>query len=304
MYRCSICSWHCGSCSLPSSRVGACVSAPRFARRLSHLPAPVCTCTGAQAADLLHKYKSQPHSVRTPLPMLDAVLGDGFAFGSLTELAGTSGAGKSQWCMSTALSVLLAPGHEATEVVYIETERKLSPQLLERMAMARLAADGVADAGAAAASALRRLHILTATDAPAFLGVLSTLEGMVLQSDVALVVVDSIAGAVKADEGHVARQEALMAAATALKTLAEHFAFAVLVTNLAHTRAGGELSPSLGVAWSHAVNTRLLLDTTGSNREVVVAKCPSAPRVRLPFAITRAGVMMPTEATSRGFAAS
>jgi RecA/RadA recombinase len=114
-----------------------------------------------------------------------------------------------------------------------------------------------------------------------------------------------------------ARTEALASIASSLKALSEEHNAPVLVVNQVMgtiPQSGGdatgatagatagtgasiddELTPALGPAWTHFVNTRLVLDVAPSLRgqglgSVTVAKSPCAPRLTLPYQITAAGI--------------
>jgi hypothetical protein len=125
--------------------------------------------------------------------------------------------------------------------------------------------------------------------------------------------------------------------AATLKQLAEQFHIGVVVTNQVtthlskdgmfgsydvpsenggsatqmHGATGEQLSPALGTAWSHAVNTRLALDygdaqwrakylanldkeihsaRTENYRRLTIAKSPVAPNISIPYYISGMGI--------------
>lgn len=140
------------------------------------------------------------------------------------------------------------------------------------------------------------------------------------------------------ESNYMQRQESLVKQAATLKQLAEQFHLGVIVTNqvttylsrdgmfgsyetssatssdggaLMHSATGEQLSPALGTAWSHAVNTRLALDygdtqwiekvakltddddginSKHSYRRLTVAKSPVAPNISLGYYVSGAGI--------------
>lgn len=77
---------------------------------------------------------SQWSTISTLDPILDAALGGGIPTGSITEIAGEAGAGKTQLLLSLLLAVQLPPPHgSARRALYISTEAPLSTRRLTQM---------------------------------------------------------------------------------------------------------------------------------------------------------------------------
>ncbi|KAL6855244.1 DNA repair protein rhp57 [Amphichorda felina] len=75
-----------------------------------------------------------PSFISTLDPDLDAALGGGIPTGRITEFAGESGAGKTQFLLSLCLAVQLPPPHGlARQALYISTESGLSTSRLAQM---------------------------------------------------------------------------------------------------------------------------------------------------------------------------
>ncbi|KAK9840539.1 hypothetical protein WJX81_000352 [Elliptochloris bilobata] len=235
------------------------------------------------------------------LQVLDAALRGGVPCGSLTELVGPAGVGKSQLCLMLAASMLLDPALPvSSQVLYIDTERKFSAGRLVEVAAARagdvashhdLNPGGFDPAGLAA-----RVLVASPASVVELLSMLQGLEAAVIERGVRLVVVDSIAALARADFAAAQlpqRQQALGQAAAALKHLAETFRIPVVVTSGGQ---GGGLVAALGALWAHAVNTRLVLESVGAARYVKVAKSAAAPDAAVAFRVTARGLEADAEA--------
>jgi RAD51-like protein 1 len=103
------------------------VECQEFIRRVSLYCAPSPT----SALDLLQD--DSIHYLPTGMPLLDAMLRGGFACGTISELVGRAGVGKSQ--LALQLCITAAKYNQAS--IYIDTEQKLSIARLEEMASQR-----------------------------------------------------------------------------------------------------------------------------------------------------------------------
>lgn len=126
------------------------------------------------------------------------------------------------------------------------------------------------------------------------------LQSAIISLNIVLIVIDSIASLARAEFGGSTlwdRQKLLGQQASALKSLAESFRIPVLVTNQITTQfkdGKSTLVAALGPMWAHAVNTRLELTATqsdkGPGRSLLVTKSSSAPVVEIPYRVTRKGL--------------
>ena len=153
---------------------------------------------------------------------------------------------------------------------------------------------------------------------------------VIIDKNVKLLVVDSVASLVRHEFGNSSlpsRQAELTKEAQTLKYLAETFSIPILVTNQVTTKFSepcrdkashqgeiphhpaaerdafrdGEafLTAALGPAWSHSVNTRVVLEQTpgtASGRLLTVAKSPIAPVTTIQFEIDCGGIKLKSEA--------
>ena len=226
------------------------------------------------------------------LRALDSALGGGVPTGSITELVGPAGAGKTQFCLTLAVAAA-APrrlGGLDAGVVFVDTEQKFSGARVAQIAANvfpsayGVSSDDAAHERDAKATALRALTekilVLTPSTLSETLQRLSGLEEALVDHAVRLLVVDSVAALARAEfgtgRGQLARrQELLGQIASVLKQQAERLHMAALVTNQVTTRVrsadedagaaddgggAGSATAALGVKWAHCVNTRLVLE--------------------------------------------
>ena len=188
------------------------------------------------------------------LRALDSALGGGVPTGSITELVGPAGAGKTQFCLTLAVAAA-APrrlGGLDAGVVFVDTEQKFSGARVAQIAANvfpsayGVSSDDAAHERDAKATALRALTekilVLTPSTLSETLQRLSGLEEALVDHAVRLLVVDSVAALARAEfgvgRGQIARrQELLGQIASVLKRQAERLHMAALVTNQVTTRA-------------------------------------------------------------------
>jgi len=242
--------------------------------------------------------------------------------GSVTEVVGPPGMGKTQLCLQAALLTALPEslGGRASAVVYFDTENKFSAERMLEMASHRA---GLHDLTPLA----DRVIVTTTRSAAELTDRLRQLSSAVIDRGVRLVVVDSIASHMRADFGpeSVAQRQALLAEqAGLLKRLADSFRVPVLVTNQitvasrgaathgvpgpagapggngesdgesdgagAGAVGGGRMVAALGPLWAHAVNTRIALLARHGRRWAELCKSPCCPNVAVPYKVGPEGV--------------
>lgn len=244
--------------------------------------------------------RKTPAFVRAHLAPLDDALGGGVPTGSISELVGPAGAGKTQMCLTLACACA-APkrcGGLESGVVFIDTEQRFSSQRLAEIARAKFPetlspahAPDAASAERELESLTSRILVLTPSTLSEMLQRLNGLEEALIDRGVRLLIVDSVAALARAQFGRgqlTQRQELLGQIASALKQLAERLGMAAFVTNQVTTRVGarvrhahdtavrgggdtaggggddadspGSVTAALGTKWAHCVNTRLVLE--------------------------------------------
>lgn len=251
------------------------------------------------ALDLLRAAAAQPLHLRTSLPLLDEALFGGLPAGSVTEVVGPAGLGKTQLCLQLSVLACLERQAEGGSVAYLDTEKKFSSRRMAQIARERF--PDAFPSEEAVAALMGRVLVYNPTSSQALLSTLQALEPAIIDHRVRLVVLDSAASLARADfaPGSLPdRQRMLGQQASRLKYLAEVFRIPVLVTNQVTTHmgdpssagGGGHLTAALGTMWAHAVNTRLVLESTAGSRFLRIAKSPAAPNAAFAYRVTGAGL--------------
>eukprot|EP00904_Undaria_pinnatifida_P011168 jgi/Undpi1/7181/HiC_scaffold_22.g09655.m1 len=192
------------------------------------------------AGDLLRERRETGGSffVATGLPTIDNSLQGGFPTGMITELVGPAGVGKTQACLMLAaqacLPVRLGGLGEDAGVVYVDTERKFSPDRLVEIASTRMPEQYGDFSPAGLERLLNQVTVYTVDTSSALLERLESLQTRIIEGNVRLIILDSVAALARRDfarEDTINRQELLTRQAAVLKSLAYTFSAVVVVTN-------------------------------------------------------------------------
>lgn len=92
---------------------------------------------------------------------------------------------------------------------------------------------------------------------------MQNIEEKIIEENVKMIIVDSIASLVRKEfdpNNLVKRQNILSKTAALLKFYSMEFKIPILVVNQVTSSGGSYVAPALGPLWSHAVNTRLVLE--------------------------------------------
>ncbi|ETV71619.1 hypothetical protein, variant [Aphanomyces astaci] len=115
-----------------------------------------------------------------------------------------------------------------------------------------------------------------------------------------MIIIDSLATLAKhssTDMSVATRQMLLMRVASVLKLLASTYDAYVITTNHTTTRKdqmGLYSQPALGLAWSHCITNRVVLEKTSpSTKAMTVHKAAVAGPACIPYILTKAGVLPP-----------
>lgn len=260
-------------------------------------------------------------SLPTGIGALDKQLRGGVRFGSLTELVGSPGTGKTQLCMQLCLMATSS----GFGCIYMDTENKIS---LERM-VAMLKARSV-DASTNYQHVLDNISVRQPNTIQELVKAFEALDQDILLSrhnssyreqtsqcdvdsqssltmPVRLVILDSIAAPMRRDDSSVVEKSAiLIRCARRLKQLADQLNLCIIVVNqvgaphLNDPNQGPRAA--LGTSWHHCVSTRLQfgagptpgdVENLSTNRTVMISKSNMVPTTEenpVSFCITTTGL--------------
>ncbi|XP_008224994.1 PREDICTED: DNA repair protein RAD51 homolog 2 [Prunus mume] len=279
------------------------------------------TCPPYQTALTLMEQRVQKEHMGGHLPTrlkgLDNALCGGIPFGVLTELVGPAGIGKTQLCLKLALlaSLPTAYGGLGGRVIYIDVESKFSSKRMIEMG-SKSFPDMFHTKGMAQEMA-GRILVLQPASLSEFTESLQQLKISILQNQVKLLIIDSMAALISGEYGQgSARQHLLGWHISFIKSLAEFSRIPVVVTNQVrsqtrdeacqysfqgqsrekavedHTGYDSHLVAALGIHWAHAVTIRLVLDSKSGKRFIKLAKSPISPPLAFPYNITSSGITL------------
>jgi len=247
------------------------------------------------AAEATVRLRSAMEVARTPrrhlkflVKSLDELLEGGLPVGSLVEVYGEPGVGKTQMVLHLSINALLPPreGGLGGSVVYVDTEGGFSPERVSTMAKAR---------GLDPESVLRRVSVAQVRTVEALLVSLSRAREQV-RGGASLVVVDSLLSPFRHEYSGLAslaeRQQRLSAAIGELARMADLGALCV-ITNHVVGKAGRTESygPAGGYVLGHAPDPVLLIRRSVGNRRILkVVDSSHLPPGEALFAITEAGL--------------
>ncbi|XP_064403343.1 DNA repair protein RAD51 homolog 2-like [Halichondria panicea] len=275
----------------------------------SQLQALIITISKASAPhgqNALSLYEGGKKCVPTSLHRLDSLLRGGLPSGMITEISGPPGCGKTQFCVTVAVVTALSAGQN---VAYIDTEGAFSAERLVEIAKYRHPNSSSSEHLLALAS---RVHVFTEMTCDILLERLAQLEEIIVDKKIRLVIVDSIASLVRKEfntsskKGVADRAALLNTQAARLKYVAESFKIPILVTNQITTKVSHDqeedsiVTVALGNSWSHAVNTRLLMQyREGNMRTVTVSKSPLCDMISFVVSIENEGLILDNDKTDK-----
>ncbi|XP_032237185.2 DNA repair protein RAD51 homolog 2 isoform X2 [Nematostella vectensis] len=261
------------------------------------------------ALEMRSRSLSIPAFFATSLPALDRQLHGGLPCGTITEITGPAGCGKTQFCIMLSILATLPQdqGGLGANVIYIDTEAAFSATRMVEMAENRF--PGLFENQNSVLSLTEKIHVFWEPTCKALWERLQSLEEEVISRKVKLIVLDSVASLIRKEFDSQSsrnikeRTNLLSKEAAILKYIAETFNIPVVVTNQITSRfapskhvteadipdvdgveveadeeGSDHVIAALGNTWSHAVNTRLILQFLDETyRQVMIAKSPIAP---------------------------
>ncbi|GAX22030.1 RAD51-like protein 1 [Fistulifera solaris] len=266
-----------------------------FRRRV----AEACSPQPVTALHLLQNVSPHTRVLSTGLFPLDTSLLGGIRVGTLTELVGSAGSGKTQ----LAMQMIVQAAAKRQGTIFIDTEQKLSLPRLQDIALEKFAAgaalllhndssvqpsvqDLTTDYYVDPKLVLQNLSVYSPASMDDLTSVLSSMEEEILKRNeeaeknpdqkfpVRFVVLDSIAAPARRDFAPGSgpqRAAAVMYCSQKLKQIADHMHLAVLIIN----QVGGSWNSddkqsdvatraALGTTWHHCVTTRIQLETASN----------------------------------------
>ncbi|OQR93254.1 hypothetical protein THRCLA_08489 [Thraustotheca clavata] len=258
-----------------------------------------CCPKPALAFDMFMNSVNTPTSLRTTLSELDKGLYGGIPCSAITELVGASGIGKSQFCM--LLAVLCAIEHPNGTILYFNSGHNFSAKRIREMADANLSPQEYMQPQKREAklnlicSQIRIVLVKNLEELHQNLSNIAT----ALDGSCKMIIIDSLATLAQEsslDMSLMKRQMLLMNIASTLKYLAAAYEAYIVLTNYASTKINEDgvsySHPALGIAWSHSITIRIVLESTISHhRTMTILKSSMSPHISFPFDIHRSGLV-------------
>nr|XP_023402062.1 DNA repair protein RAD51 homolog 2 isoform X3 [Loxodonta africana] len=178
-----------------------------------------------------------PAFLSTTLSALDEALHGGVACGSLTEITGPPGCGKTQFCIMMSVLATLPTNMGGLEgaVAYIDTESAFSAERLVEIAESRFPEYFNTEEKLLLTSS--KVHLYRELTCDEVLQRIESLEEEIISKGVKLVIIDSVASVVRKEfdtqlQGNMKERSKFLAReAASLKYLAEEFSIPVILTN-------------------------------------------------------------------------
>ncbi|XP_032338133.1 DNA repair protein RAD51 homolog 2 isoform X4 [Camelus ferus] len=175
-----------------------------------------------------------PAFLPTTLSALDAALHGGVACGSLTEITGPPGCGKTQFCIMMSILATLPTNMGGLEgaVVYIDTESAFSAERLVEIAESRFPRYFNNEEKLLLTSS--KVHLYRELTCDEVLQRIQSLEEEIISKGVKLVIIDSVASVVRKEfdtqlQGNLRERNKFLAReAASLKYLAEEFSIPII----------------------------------------------------------------------------
>ncbi|XP_011623339.1 DNA repair protein RAD51 homolog 4 isoform X2 [Amborella trichopoda] len=214
--------------------------------------------------ELLESTQHNKHFLLTGFDGIDTLLCGGLCEGNLTELAGPSSSGKTQFCLHAAAHVAYT---YMCSVLYLDTSNSFSSKRISYRVNRLLASPNKGEKGRSLEGIMSSILSHSVFDIFSMFETLHQLElslssqAEIQNSKLRLLIVDSISSLItpilggKGPQGH----SLMLNVGFILKKLAIDYNLAVLVTNHTVVGEGGNSKPALGESWKSVPHTRLLL---------------------------------------------
>lgn len=232
--------------------------------------------------------QQKKNNLITNIPVLDQKLFGGIPSSSITEIASLHGLGKTNFMLTLCVESLFA--HPKSSVIFIDTENSFNAERLLEIGTKRKNFENLKETF----NNIIRIEIFNSKE---LFECLNNLERTIVEKNVKLILLDSVASLVKNEFGSknvIQRQDTLAQEAQKLKFLSESFSIPIVVTNHVLSKKE-ESTPLLGNTWAHCVNTRLILEVKNSQKLIKIAKSPVSDVIYIPFKIDETGIVTDEE---------
>ncbi|MBA0790449.1 hypothetical protein Gohar_015099 [Gossypium harknessii] len=233
----------------------------------------------------------------TGLKGLDAALCGGIPFGVLTELVGPAGIGKTQFCLKLSLLASMPTNYGGLDgrVIYIDVESKFSSRRLLEIGLRSF--PEIFQMKEMAQEMAGRILVLRPTSLAEFTQSLEQIKVSLLQNQVKMLVIDSMAALVSGSLAEFSRIPVVVTNQVRSRNHddASRYSFQVQSRDGAieiPMQYDSHLVAALGIQWAHAVTTSLVLEAKSGERFIKVAKSPISPPLAFPFHITSSGISL------------
>jgi len=200
---------------------------------------------------------------------LDSLTQGGIDVGSVTEIYGVAGTGKTLVCLQLCLNVQLPVSHGglAGKAVFISTMKTCPTQRLAQLTEAMNEKYGDVDIKYMDNIYIQHANIKEDLFQIIFHHLPALLEK---EKDIKLVVIDSMAGIFRTETNYIQRAQDFRYIVQKLENLADVYNFAILATNQVSSMANNsfktEDKSSLGTMWETLVTTKLRLTLSGRKK--------------------------------------
>lgn len=243
--------------------------------------------------------RSSLFKISTGSTTLNGLLSGGIEEGSITEIFGVNGGGKTQICHTVAMNATLPVenGGQDGNVLYIDTEGAFRGNRIKQMCLAL---------GHDPSEVLKRIKVISTQYKAEFLLTINELPKKVEENKYKLIIVDSIIALFRGEYGGMgelaARQQSLGSVIHKLSRITDIYHPAVLITNqmqdFVSQFGGGGKIPCGGNTLGHASTYRIKLGTDSKThyRTATIYKSPESDNETVSFHVTEKGVVdVPTK---------
>jgi RAD51-like protein 2 len=234
--------------------------------------------------------QTEQRNISTGSAEMDRLLGGGIQLGTVTEICGMAGLGKTQLSMQLCATVQ-SLGNQVKSV-YIDTEGSFIPRRMQQIAqgfMDRTQSDQDWQ------HILNQIDYLRVHTLPELLAAIHVVDQALQTEPIQLVIIDSIAFHFRSITNFQERTRILNTLAQTFRKWASQHQIAVVLTNQMTTKIGDTrfssmsrtmMVPALGESWGHACTHRLILLWRNERRSAWLCKSATTEEGIVSFDIT------------------